>query len=522
MRHRIRFLVIATAILVAAYLKPAAAGESISTSADPDGLIGAYRAFDLPIPPATALLVSFQEGWTIDESHPLFRVGFLLKRAVGKEPALLLIGTEEVPVSDALSIVDPEQIKVEAVRSERNETRAGLATAIQCRMRGWKRLADGLQKTSLEESVGAGIHVLPEPVVPPREGLAGLAWSYWTGRIVKTGTERGPIADHLQMLIALDPTLNNPNNADLLRSLKKTLVPSTAKPGSIDAAIDQLIDDDQASWFPLPIGDLDSKCMAIGMFGFQAVPALIAHLDDDRLTRSLAMEFINPRGETVRVNELANDLLIEISGDELYTHWPNRQTRLVPKDVAATWWNSVRGQSEEAYFTHHVLPKEGGFPHQIMLKVLATRYPARLPEIFVAALETHGSIAMGPLVEALGGSSLPREQKRALLLRAADVKDLSRRIEALHQLKSVDETIFVNELVKTVNELPKTPAGPYWLAPESHVPIHMSFEPLTGRAWQRCSPRPVARMSGFGCNIWNAWSPAASKTRPSGSSVSPS
>jgi hypothetical protein len=65
------------------------------------------------------------------------------------------------------------------------------------------------------------------------------------------------------------------------------------------------------------------------------------------------------------------------------------------------------------------------------------------------------------VAEAVAESSLPREAKIDLFLRAAESPDVERRIVALWRLKDLDPTRFVALLIALIDSLPETPQQPY-------------------------------------------------------------
>jgi hypothetical protein len=98
----------------------------------------------------------------------------------------------------------------------------------------------------------------------------------------------------MRALIAAEPAINTIYNRALLRSLEAALVPSNAKPGSVEALIDVLVElDDEKKWTVDAFADPGPQYLKLSLLGFAAVPALIEHLDDDRLTRSVKQGFNN-------------------------------------------------------------------------------------------------------------------------------------------------------------------------------------------------------------------------------------
>src|SRR5205085_9254006 len=108
--------------------------------------------------------------------------------------------------------------------------------------------------------------------------------------------------------IRQDQELDNQPNRALIKSLDLALVPSKAKPGTIEAMIDALVDYG-ADTGTLGIFEPEDRYWRIAKLGFDAVPNLIQHLDDDRLTRAMMVGFNNFGPWHLRVRDVVGDLL---------------------------------------------------------------------------------------------------------------------------------------------------------------------------------------------------------------------
>ena len=108
-----------------------------------------------------------------------------------------------------------------------------------------------------------------------------MAWKHWENALADADTDRAKIADRMRALLVAEPSLTEWSRA-VLAALEATLRPSQAKPGSIDAMIDGLVN------VSAMFGDSsppDPILLKLERLGFEAVPALIEHWDDTRLTR---------------------------------------------------------------------------------------------------------------------------------------------------------------------------------------------------------------------------------------------
>jgi hypothetical protein len=467
-----------------------------------DALLVTYREYGLPLPPEDAKLVRVVSGWTYEgpgrDSTPRYALGFQLPPQAAPGPCRLLVGTE---VYEA----DPGREKVEAVRPDAAdltafdpcwartpfEVNAGLAVAVQCHARGWGRLAREVLDLSLRHSAGHHFSMFRQPAgqLPP-DALAYLAWAHWGNEIARPGTDRAVIAKRMKALLAARPGFRTPANQALLRSLEAALRPSRATPGSVEALIDGLVDLPQGTYGQ----PADSPYWGLAERGFEAVPVLIAHLDDERLTRGLKVGFNNFPTWHLRVQDLASDLLQKLAGENLGKDWVRRQQGYaVEKAAAQAWWERARKQGEEAYLLAHILPagRTNTFPNDHLLRVIAKRYPRRLPGLYCTVLDERPEMESWSLSEALGKSSLPCGEKVELFLRASRHKNLEHRRAALWELKGLDQKVFVERLVETLESLPTKPEGPYWKCREATFArlVVQTADPRAWRALERAAKR---------------------------------
>ncbi len=465
-----------------------------------DALLAAYREYGLPLPPRDARLVRVESRRVVvppdDKLVTKYALGFLLPSASAQDRHRVLVGTEVLETG-------PDWLKVEAGRPDDADLKdidptrghgpyfavnAGLATAVQCHARGWHRLAQRL----LDLSVVRGPPLprdddddRPPELEPARTALARLAWAHWLKEIVRPGTNLGMIARRMRALLADEPALDVEGYRDLLRSLEEALRPRWSRPGSVEALIDSLVDFTQGDWGPPP----ESTYWLLVERGFEAVPALIAHLDDDRLTRALP-DGIGAPPWHLHVRDVVSGLLQRLAGEE-GRDWPRRESSYtVERAAAQAWWERARREGEEAYLlARFLLPRaKVHYPDELLLRdhllrALARKYPRRLPGLYRIVLEERPRMESGPLAEAIGKADLPRGEKVALFLRASRHKNLEHRWAALVELRGLDEKVFVERLVETLETLPAKPRVAYWCCREATF-AHLAVRTADPRAWR--------------------------------------
>jgi hypothetical protein len=461
-----------------------------------DQLLADYRGYGLPLPPGDAKLVRFESGgrYILNDKlmPPTYFLGFLLRPGTKDAPALLLVGTQEVRLSssETVEVVEPKPTLVKGLDLDwwghaTFDLNAGLVVGLQCKARGWHALAEELWAASRKRDSGHHFGAFYQPAdLPNRTAVAYLAWAHSGNELVKPDTDRARIARRMKALLAAEPRLNTRVNRALLGSLEAALVPGTAKPGTVARRIDDLTD---MCTTGRNRDDPDPRYARLAQMGFAAVPALLDHLGDDRLTRSVKPGFNNFPTWIMRVKDVVSDLLQELTGEELGKDWLRRQQGWgVEKADARAWWARARKEGEEVYLLGHVLPAgdKAEWPNSLMLDIITRKYPKHLPKLYKAVLGERRKMQSWPVAQAVAASSLAAAQKRALFLHAARHNNLEHRRVGLTQLQKLDPRQFMTILLDTLDALPKTPAGPYWSCPEAAF-AHLVLKTDDPRAWAK-------------------------------------
>lgn len=482
-----------------------------------DQLLADYRAFGLPLPPDAAPFVRFEKesgggGWVCYgedkeqpvSSPPIYALGFLVEPAAKERPAKLLHATEtwEREAKQVGPTLDPQQLTADFLKVNLPDPPQALVFALQMHARGWDAAKVLFEK---------GFHEKAEH--SPRTGLRLLAWDYWDRRLTDATDDCWPTAARqMKALLAGEPELNTPEHRGLLKSLEAALVPSKAKPGSVESLIDDLVHAGGAglNYDPASGRPADERFVRVFDLGFDAVPALLGHLDDDRLTRYLEpppMIFsgvfrAEPPPYHYRVGDMAGDLFRCIAGADATRDWPKgRNDRPGEKRAAQDWWEEARRQGEEAYLIDHVLPparkdrpSEDQWPEMGQVRLLGRKYPRRLAGVYRDVLENHPLVQSWPLADALTASSLPREDKVGLFVLAAGDRSLENRRAALWQLKDLDAERFITLLAATLDGLPRTPTVPYPVCCEATFAtlVRTTDDPRAWRALERAARRADA------------------------------
>ncbi|OWK43164.1 hypothetical protein [Fimbriiglobus ruber] len=467
-------------------------------------MLAEYQNFGLPLPPKAARFVKYEyNGEYIRNGEiqpPQYSLAFEIKPGTKTDKPILLRGTEEVrPYFDLHAVeVPPEPAATDGIEWDSD---VALVLAIQCHSRGWDKLAGRLLDVSRKNDA---------PAISKH--LVITAWAYWEGQVTHPTTDRRPVLKRLKDLIHRDADLDTKYHRRLIRSLELALVPSHAKPGSIDALIDRLVD------YQTETGkggerEPGEPFWQVARLGFDAVPALIEHLDDDRLTRVKMAEFHNFPPWHLRVGDVAGDLLEGLAdaeldrgtpGENVGGGWLRRQQGYpVLKSAALDWWEKNRKTGEETYLLNHVFPtkaKEGKQPevNQHILNVITAKYPDRIPGLYKKVLDERAELGIWELVDALERSKLSDKEKIALLVSGVKRGQAEHRLPALGTLRKFDQQQFNNLLLNLVENLPKDVPAAYWSCPEARL-VRFAMECDDPRIWPLLEK--VAKRSSIGLRM---------------------
>jgi hypothetical protein len=421
-----------------------------------DELLATYRKFGLPLPPAEAKLVHFEHGrgsgWSSEVGFYISTstsLGFLLKPGAGKQSSVVLVGTEEHGAWQGIKAVEPDPklaLVVELVPWGVSVfgMNTGLATAMQCKARGWDDLAQALMDGSLRKDAGRtwnyhGMFYQPADM-PPRMALAYLAWVYWANEMAKPGPDRGAVLKRMKQVFDAEPALNTEERRHFLRWQEAAMAPGTAPAGSVEALVEDLANLSPGTWFDY---HADPRYVKVVNLGFDAVPALLDRLDDQRLTRIVWVPVMGkspPHFEPV--GSIAGEILRYLADETLPWHL-GLELPGVPSgnDAARKWWAKASKEGEEAYLMRNVLPArpDARWPNTRILQVLAAKYPRTLAKVYQTILTDRPLIASSYVAAAIRTSALPREEKRDLLQRGAFHNQVGIRNAALAALKELDK-----------------------------------------------------------------------------------
>jgi hypothetical protein len=438
------------------------------SAAEIDAALARYRELALPEPPANAPFVLLQSAGmgfvngVRQESplHPAFR---LAPGADGEQRHLrgTVIDDWRYRLHDAEPLTRPLDLgKLEPSRPFDDFARdQGLAIGLQLWARGARDHACQLLE------LGAGDQRLADRV-------ALLAANHWHAQILESEVPLAELQRRLQAAVALLPASlpagsghpidAKPVWAQLLDRLERTTRAPQAPVDPMTALVLDLVH----SRRPGGIGgsnEPDAPFEAVVRRGFAIVPALIAHLDDDRITRAKTQGFNNFRSYIRPLGELAGDALQQIAGGKLPTR--GIVTQIATRAAAEAWWEETRHRKEDEYALECFLAAPTTFMNQGPLLILAAKFPERLELAVIELVAQHPERVTTLVIDRIADGSMHRARKIALLERLAATRNL--RLHALRRLADLDEPRFCELFLAVLQHAPPTTPPSVWQSPDA-------------------------------------------------------
>jgi hypothetical protein len=377
-----------------------------------------------------------------------------LRGLIGVERRPDWAGIELAPVSPGPEAVDGVILSINGIEFD---TLAGLALAIQCHERGWTALANRLLEASLKETF---LHHIPYKdigqEIAPRSKLAFLAWSYRVNELFLEGTDRRMTLSRLKKILEAEARLDTPQNRSLLNSLQASIAPGTAKPGTIEEKLDRLVDLKAFASFD----ELPQELIELTQFGFDAIPDLLAHLDDPRLTGYREQSSIHcfPQYPWT-VGNLCYKILGGLAGWEAAASWRSgAEDPKTAKARATAWSEEARKKEEKTFLIDNALPP-GEWPRRPLLRILARKYPEDLVALYRHLLAKRPEMHSWQVAREIASSALSRNRKIDVLAEAAESGNLRHRYAALWDLKELHRKRALKLLVGTLERLPTAATG---------------------------------------------------------------
>jgi hypothetical protein len=453
-----------------------------------------YQAYGLPAPPAEARLAvlpaslrSFRNGVWRQNQHLVL----LIRPARDNEEAVYWAGCDPGPRWEGMEFrpIAPEKAQIEKTTTLVVDTAHGrfptfpdLALAIQCHAKGWKKLAEALLDRSQQTPKRDRVRRRPPRPRDDRAALALLAWNHYCNQFAWSKGDRKPIVEKLKKLLAAGKGLDTQAHRNMVADMERTLVAVKTTPGSAEAALEGLLDFDPdwgtwlgAGWDYGPRNNAGSNphYRHLRDLGLSAVPLLLRHRDDFRLTRHIE---VTSRGEYtwhLRISDVVAQLLNGLVTEPFSYGFLQRDGRGVCLDAAQVnaWWKKTQGMKELTYLLKNIEKKDAFGRLELnepVLQALGARYPEELVKLVEKSLSGDNA-RLGYLVDPLADSKVAASDKGRLLVTIAKEKEGFARNRALGRLVRMRHKEARTLVIATLDKLPRTPSGESWTSDTTSI-----------------------------------------------------
>lgn len=455
------------------------ASASPQDAAGWEALAQEYDALGLPWPADDAPLAAmFYDMELIDDrdfERPLARPRYLLGFVVDggeKRQKQLLIGTEfhSLRSDGAPELIEMTPEKelpgriVDTYEYGAFEIDVALPTAVQCYRRGWKDLADKLLSSQSNRSYGHPQSVFHQSTgLTPAQALRYVAWTHWGNQLADETSDRSVALRRMSELIRLEPGLNTPARRALVDSLAAAIKPRRAARGSDEDLVDQLVELNALYFDRQPAVGLPTPLAELAKRGWEAMPTLLAHLDDRRLTRSIVEAWDGSAAYLPQVGELVGNLVQELAGDQGRDWQRTPNDHFIIAEPARQWWKKVQSIKEDEYLVKAAIPvaSQATSASDAIVARLAHKYPNRLLDAYRKLLAARLDLNSWNLVSAIASATIDPVAKDDALTAGASCPNVARQAEALEALAGIDFKRFETLLLKSLQKLPADTADPY-------------------------------------------------------------
>lgn len=452
-----------------------------------DAALATWRDYNMPEPPADAPLVVLEDTTTrmLDgEPMPSSLVpAFVLREPEHDQLGVYLLGTFEVEnLRFSRTKLVPDELEMDRMISAYIGAPFAVnnwfSMALSCWARGKQGLARKLLAFAMKELPRTNGGVQPE--FSTIEGwTGGTIWSHYANQLFEETTNRSELFKVLKRVTEEFDSLNQ-SQRELVSRLAATLQPSKAEPGTSEALIDALTELYAGRYWRsggLAVEPSDND-LALLLCGFDAVPAMLDHANDERLTRSYSNPLYGGPVQLVSVGDVVVSVLAELACQRFDSDYDAKSGRwLYPVDRIRKWWETAKQTDEEQYLLDHLSGSSQ------LARVLGAKYPKALGKHFAALIEHPPDDLNYRLPMFLAGSKLPDAEKIRLLKLGANSESTRLRLPSLEHLKPLDHEAFASQLVKLLEALEPNDQTEWWGSRLVHSYAHLVFDTTDQRLW---------------------------------------
>lgn len=338
------------------------------------------------------------------------------------------------------------------------------AFPVACYRAGWRLLAMDLLTRKLVEFRGDVI-----------EHVALAQWVRLEDALVTPKSDRAAVGVLLRRIFDDFPQLRTEHKKALISDLELSIASTGHKRDSIEGEIDELATEESKQINLVvsrgyDVEESSTAAKALHMRGFDAVPTLIKHIDDMRLTRCTLVGMDRYPNHIATVGELVTRLLAHLAGNYRISD-PNRtysntdSREYANQKLVTDWWRLASAKPEEQYLVDNILPEKDDVnsePNNANADLLAARYPARLPEVYIKLITSFSHIRSSSLSQILAEHRVGGKETQGLLVRAATSGGADQRQGAFWALESIKYPRTAELLAARLDALPAKADGEYW------------------------------------------------------------
>lgn len=306
--------------------------------------------------------------------------------------------------------------------------------------------------------------------------IAVLAAAHWRAQVHESTLPLGEVERRLRAAAALLPGARPAADGEpaglpapwdqILDQLARAAAAPVPPPDPLTALVLGLVHSRRAGGLMAVPDDTDAAFHAVVVQGFAIVPVLLAHLDDDRLTRARTTGFNNFRSYGRPLSELVGEALQAIAGNVIPS--AGLPAPRVRRADAEAWWADVRGRSEDEYLLERFAGDPDGAANASSMRILAAKYPERLELALLELVQRHPERVGHAIVDTIADGSMRTAKKIELLERIAATNRVQR-LAALRRLAGVDEERFCARFLEVLAGVSRTTPPEVWTSPDGSL-----------------------------------------------------
>ncbi|MBS1727403.1 MAG: hypothetical protein JST51_11835 [Armatimonadetes bacterium] len=235
---------------------------------------------------------------------------------------------------------------------------------------------------------------------------------------------------------------------EFIRALELSSQPSKAPPGSVQAAVDDLVNA-KLEWRNDGKIQFDAVCNRVKSFSMDAVPALTDLIGSQKLSRTFIFGLNMRPNQIVTLGPIVNELLLSIANGDL------GENHSLTKEDVQKWAAARKTGSVEKMLMSSLFRKDadGTYCNGDTFDAIAQNHPELLKQAYLEVRKA--GVDDWIALRAIESSKLSKKQKRDLLVLAAQ-GDGPDRLITTYILHKFDQNEYDALLLRHYAKIPKT------------------------------------------------------------------